>query len=185
MKSLRVMFFCVTVLFIVSCMKTDSTPRFDGDFVITADLLHFPQSTMYVDGDTSSNDLALATNGSHSQKWKIAGVNHQNFSILASDFPGYGLHFDGQSSPRLEKVPASTDQSYLFNITQTEHNSYAIQSVATGQYLYVPTCEKMLMNSWVIWAYDVNFTSDITQCSANYSTADTCYCVFSFHLVKQ
>ena len=161
-----------------ACSKTDALTKYEGNFTIKVATLHPAASFVVVDSDSTRVDLVNVNN--ISLVWKFNRVGDY-FTITASDNPKHSLHVGDFGGLEVAALPAATDNRFYFSIHAAKNNMVTIQSVYSGKYLSVPYCEKNLGT----WSYDVNFVSDITTCYANNATADTCYCISTFGLVKQ
>lgn len=171
---------CCLIFFLSgSCKKADPFSQYEGNFRIKVSTIHPASSYMVIDSDSTRVDLS--TNPNVLLTWKILRAGGDYFTITALDNPKHSLHIDDFGSPEVGPLPASTDNKYFFSIKSAKNNLVTIQSVYSGKYLYVPYCEKNLQT----WSYDVDFVDNITTCNANNTTADTCYCIFAFQLVRE
>jgi hypothetical protein len=169
---------CLLLLLSGACNKTDALSKYEGSFAIKVATLHPAASFIIVDADSTSVDLINVNNISLVWKFKRVG---DYFTITASDNPKHSLHVNDFGGLEVAKLPSVADNRYYFSIHAAKNNLVMIQSVFSGKYLYVAYCEK----NGVTWSYDVNFVADITTCNANNTTADTCYCLPSFQLLKE
>ncbi len=168
---------CLIMMLLASCSKTDALSKYEGNFTIKIATLHPAPSFVTVDSDSTRVDLVNVNN--ISLVWKFIRVGDY-FIITSSDNPKHSLHVNDFGGLEVAALPAATDNRFYFFIHAAKNNLVTIQSVYSGKYIDVPYCEK----NGETWSYDINFNADLTTCNASNITADTCYCLSSFQLLK-